>query len=193
MDMTLARVGLIVLAIVAGVAVVYAVFRGIDERAAPPIVIEDADALIPIVVDVRGEVVNPGVYELPPEARLQDAVEAAGGLTDEADRSTVNLARRLRDGEMVIVAVIPEVGTPVVVSEAPPPTMAALDEGLINLNTASQKELELLPEIGEVTAQRIIDYREANGPFRSVDDLIHIKGISTQKIDKLRNLVTTAP
>ena len=191
--MTLARVGLIVLAIVAGVAVVFAVFRGIDERAAPPIVIEDGDALIPIVVDVRGAVVNPGVYELPPEARLQDAVDAAGGLTDEADRSTVNLTRRMRDSELVTLASVPQPGTPVAPDEAPRPTMAALDEGLINLNTASQKELELLPEIGEVTALRIIDYRETNGPFRSVDDLIHIKGISTQKIDRLRNLVTTAP
>lgn len=191
--MTLERVGLIVLAIVAGVALVFAVFRGIDERSAPPIVIEDGDGLIPIVVDVRGAVANPGVYELPPEARLQDAVEAAGGLTGEADQSTVNLARRLRDGEMVIVATIPEVGTPHAIGEAPRPTMAALDEGQINLNTASQKELELLPGIGEVSAQRIIEYREANGPFRSVDDLIHIKGISTTTIEHLRELVTTPP
>ena len=191
--MTLARVGLIVLAIVAGVAVVFAVFRGIDERSAPPIVIEDGDGLIPIVVDVRGAVVSPGVYELPPEARLQDAVAAAGGLTDDADRSTVNLARRLRDGEMVIVAVIPEVGTPRATGETPRPTMAALAEALTNLNTASREELELLPEVGEITAQRIIDYREANGPFRSIDDLIHIKGISTRTIGQLRELVTTAP
>lgn len=191
--MTLARVGLIVLAIVAGVAAVYAVFRSVDEHAAPPIVIEDGDALIPIVVDVRGAVVNPGLYELPPEARLQDAVDAAGGLTAEADRSTVNLARRLRDGEMVTVAALPEAGTPATTTEAPRPTMAALTDGLINLNTASQKELELLPEVGEVTAQRIIEYREANGPFRSVDDLIHIRGMSTQKIERLRGLVTTAP
>lgn len=191
--MTLARVGLIVLAIVAGVALVFAVFRGIDERSAPPIVIEDADGLIPIVVDVRGAVVNPGVYELPPEARLQDAVNAAGGMTDDADQSTVNLARRLRDGEMVTVAVIPDMGTPVTAAESPRPTAAALGEGLINLNTASRKELELLPGIGEVSAQRIIDYRQANGPFRSVDDLIHIQGISTKTIEQLRELVTTAP
>src|SRR3712207_4088768 len=132
--MTLARAGMIVLAIVAGVGVVFALFRGIDERSAPPIVIEDGAALIP-AVEVRGAVISPGVYELAPEARLQDAVDAGGRLTDEADLSTVNLARRLRDGEMVTIAVIPEIGTPRATDQTPRPTMAALGEGQVNLNT----------------------------------------------------------
>ncbi len=191
--MSLSRVGLTVLAIVAAIAAVFAIFRGIDQRAAPPIVIEDATRLQPIVIDLRGAVATPGVYELPSEARLQDAIRAGGGLAPNADLSTVNLARRLRDGEVVVVAAMRVAGA------SPAPTTLAMEDAgdgegaRININTASEAELDLLPGVGEVTARRIIDYREQNGPFRSVDDLVHVQGISTRTIEQLRDLVTTAP
>ena len=191
--MSLSRVGLTVLAIVAAIAAVFAIFRGIDQRAAPPIVIEDATRLQPIVIDLRGAVATPGVYELPSEARLQDAIRAGGGLAPNADLSTVNLARRLRDGEVVVVAAMRVAGA------SPAPTTPAMEDAgdgggaRININTASEAELDLLPGVGEVTARRIVDYREQNGPFRSVDDLVHVQGISTRTIEQLRDLVTTAP
>ena len=86
--MSVTRIGLAVIALVAGVAVVYALYQALDERSAPPIVIEDAAATLPVVVEIRGEVESPGVYELSPGARLHDAIAAAGGLTGEADVAT---------------------------------------------------------------------------------------------------------
>src|SRR5215213_1097066 len=109
--MSLTRIGLAVVALVAAFAAVYALFLALDERSAPPIVIEDAAANLPVVVEVRGEVEAPGVFALSPGARLQDEIAAAGGLSREADLSTVNLARRLRDGELVVILALPAPGS----------------------------------------------------------------------------------
>jgi competence protein ComEA len=189
------RIGLAVVALVAAVAAVYAIFQALDERSAPPIVIEDAAANLPLVVEVRGEVETPGVYALSPGARLQDAIAAAGGLSKDADHSMVNLARRLRDGELVVILPLPTPGsTPVLPTQGiDDATVAEAPRARININTATAEELEALPSIGEVIAARIIGYREQNGPFRSVDDLIHVQGISDETIDKFRDLVTTSP
>jgi competence protein ComEA len=193
--MSVTRIGLAVVALVAVVAAVYALFQGLDERSAPPIVIEDAAANLPIVVEVRGEVEVQGVYELAPGARLQDAIMAAGGLSKEADLSTVNLARRLRDGELVVISALPAPGsTPTIpTAGAGEDTSTKDSHARININTATAEELEALPAVGEVTAARIVAYREENGPFRSVDDLIHVQGISDRTIDEFRDLVTTNP
>ena len=165
-----------------------------DERAAPPIVIEDATANLPVVVEVRGEVEDPGVVALSPGARLQDAIAAAGGLSKEADLSTLNLARRLRDGELVVVLALPDPdSTPAVPPDGVGEATAEDRPGRININSATLEELDALPSIGEVIAARIIAYREQNGPFRSVDDLIHVQGISDCTIDEFRHLVTTSP
>jgi competence protein ComEA len=181
------------MALVAGIAVVYALYQALDERSAPPIVIEDAAATLPVVVEMRGEVEAPGVYELLPGARLQDAIASAGGLTEEADMSTVNLARRLRDGELIVILALPLPGsTPMVPSTATRDASTAdASPAKVNINTATGKELEALPGVGQVIAARIVAYREQNGPFRSVDDLIHVEGISDRAIDRIRELVTT--
>jgi competence protein ComEA len=193
--MSLTRIGLTVVALVAAVAAVYAIFQALDERSAPPIVIEDASANLPVVVEVRGEVESPGVFAISPGARLQDAIAAAGGLSEGADLSTVNLARRLRDGELVVILALPVPGsTPVVRAGGVDVAPAAADpRPRININTASAEELEALPGIGEVIASRIIEYREEHGPFRSVDDLIHVQGISSRAIEEFRDQVTTSP
>jgi competence protein ComEA len=193
--MSLTRIGLAVVALVAAVAVVYAIFQALDERSAPPIVIEDASVNLPVVVEVRGEVIAPGVFALSPSARLQDAIAAAGGLSEGADLSTVNLARRLRDGELIVILALPVRGsTPVVPMGGVDVVPAAADpRARININTATAEELEALPGIGEVIASRIIEYREQNGPFRSVDDLIHVQGISSRAIEEFRDQVTTSP
>jgi competence protein ComEA len=189
------RIGFVVVALVAGIAVVYALYQAFDERSAPPIVIEDAASTLPVIVEMRGEIEAPGVYELSPGARLQDAIMAAGGLTGEADLSTVNVARRLRDGELIVILPLLIPGsTPMVPSAAAGvPTKADDSRVKININTATGKELEALPGVGEVIASRIITYREQNGPFRSVDDLIHVEGVSDRAIDSIRELVTIGP
>ncbi|MBW3634169.1 MAG: ComEA family DNA-binding protein [Chloroflexi bacterium] len=191
--MTVTRIGLIVIAIVAAVAAAYASFQALDFRSAPPIVIEDASGTHPVVVDVRGAVQAAGVYELPPGARVQDAITAAGGLAVRADLSTINLARRLRDGEAVTILELPAPGNT-------PPAVTSVDQTSneasrprININTATAEELDVLPGVGEVTAARIIAYREQNGPFRSVDDLIHVEGIAARTIDAFRDMVTIGP
>src|SRR5215208_2485085 len=170
--MSVTRIGLAVVALVVAVAAVYAVFQALDERSAPPIVIEDATANLPIVVEVRGEVEAPGVFALSPGARLQDAIAAAGGLTEEADLSTVNLARRLRDGELIAILALPVPGSTPMVPSAGAGDAAEAEESRvrINNNTATPAELEALPGVGEVIAARIVAYREQTGPFRSVDD-----------------------
>jgi competence protein ComEA len=193
--MSVTRIGLAAVGLVTAVAVVYALFQALDERSAPPIVIEDAATTMPVVIEVRGEVDAPGVYELSPGARLQDAIAAAGGLTRDADLSTVNLARRLRDGELIVILARPAPGStpmaPVVVgSDAGAPDEPSVR---ININTATAEELEALPGVGDVTAARITAYREQHGPFRAIDDLIHIQGISDRTIDGFRDLVTTGP
>jgi competence protein ComEA len=193
--MSVTRIGLAVVGLVVAVAVVYALYQALDERSAPPIVIEDAAATLPVVVEVRGEVEAPAVYELSPGARLQDAIAAAGGFTRDADLSTVNLARRLRDGELVVIFARPAAGSTPTIPVVGGSDADAPDDprARTNINTATAEELEALPGVGEVTAARITAYREEHGPFRAVDDLIHIQGISDRTIDGFRDLVTTGP
>lgn len=193
--MSLTRIGLAIVAIVAAVVVVFAVARAIDERTAPAIIIDNTLVQPGIVVDLRGEVANPGVYELPAGSRLDDAVVAAGGLADGADLTQLNLAARLQDGSVVTVPGVAALAASDASTDDAAPAVAGGDQpgGIVNLNTGSAAELETLPGIGEVTAGRIIDYREANGPFRSVDDLVHVQGISMKTINALRDLVTTGP
>jgi competence protein ComEA len=133
-----------------------------------------------LYVHVVGEVASPGMYQLPIGARLVDAVFAAGGLTDEADNASVNLARELADGEQIIVFSISQEG-------AAPGTNSA---GLISLNRAGDKELEELPGIGPALAGRIIAWREANGGFKSVQDLLKVSGIGENLLAGVIDLVT---
>lgn len=129
----------------------------------------------PVLVHVLGAVVRPGLVELGAGARVVDAVAAAGGFTAEADPAGVNLARQVVDGEQLVV---------LAVGQAPPPTIGGASgstgptaDGTIHLNTADVAALDTLPRIGPALAQRIIDWREANGPFTSVDQLLEVAGI----------------
>ena len=134
----------------------------------------------PIFVHVLGQVERPGLYELREGARVFDAVAAAGGLTDAADPAGVNLARPVADGEQLLV---PAVG------EAPPAAAGAASDGRIDLNTADVAALDTLPRIGPAMAERIVEWREANGPIRSVDDLLAVSGIGAKTVEALRPLV----
>ena len=133
-----------------------------------------------LYIHVVGEVVSPGMYQLPIGARLVDAVFAAGGLTDEADNASVNLARELTDGKQIIVFSISQEGQSPVTNSS----------GLISLNRAGDKELEELPGIGPALAGRIIAWREANGGFKSIEDLLKVSGIGESLLSGVIDLVT---
>lgn len=148
-----------------------------------------APTIPPLVVYVSGAVLTPGVYTLPPGSRVTDALEAAGGLAAQADPERLNLAQVLTDGQKIDV---PEV----IASNPAEPALGEvtrgieLTSGLININTASQEELESLPEIGPHLAEEIIKYREANGPFESVDELLEVSGIGETTLETIRDLIT---
>ncbi len=153
-----------------------------------------------IVVYVAGAVVVPGVYEFPQDARIGQAIDAAGGLDIDADIDNINLAGFMRDGDRVY---IPRVGIPVPTvlqpvggaaagggvadegSAGPPPTAAEP----VDLNRASADQLDQLPGIGPSTAAAIVAHRESNGPFASVDELLDVRGIGPAKLDTIRDLI----
>jgi competence protein ComEA len=135
-------------------------------------------------VSVRGAVVSPGIYRLAPGSILQDLLDAAGGVLPQADTSHLNLVAPLSDGQEVRVPV----QTPTSTGGTPASVLPA-DNEKINLNTATREELESLPGIGPVLAQRIIEYRETHGPFQSVDELRNVDGIGPALLEKIRDLV----
>lgn len=142
-----------------------------------------------LYVHVLGEVAAPGLYIVEPEARLVDALAAAGGTLESADLQAVNLARPLSDGEQIVVPKIgaePAPGSP----GAPGGGGGAGADGTVNLNTADLAALETLPRIGPALAQRIIDWRDENGRFRSVDDLLAVPGIGEKLLAGVREKVT---
>ena len=139
-----------------------------------------------VVVDVAGKVRHPGIVVLDPGARVVDALEAAGGARPGVDLAGLNLARLLVDGEQIVVGVPAPPGPAASAAGSP-----AGDPGaLVNLNTAGNAELEELPGVGPVTAQAIVDWRAANGGFRSVDQLLDVDGIGEKTLEDLAPLVT---
>jgi competence protein ComEA len=139
-----------------------------------------------VTVHVVGEVRRPGVYELPGGARARDAVEAAGGLLGDADQAAVNLARVVDDGEQIAV---PRQGAAGADAGAGAGTAGASPAAKVDLNTATAEQLDALPGVGPATAAKIVADRAANGPFRTVDDLMRVSGIGPAKFDALKDLV----
>lgn len=124
-----------------------------------------------VTVDVKGAVVKPGVYTLKAGTRVTDAIKAAGGMTEDADAKSVNLAASLSDEEVIYVAT---------------------KDGKINLNTATSEELQTISGIGAKRAEDIIAYRESHGGFQSVDDLKNVSGIGDKTLDKIRESIYVA-
>lgn len=146
----------------------------------------------PIVVHITGAVPRPGVYALPEGARVQDVISAAGGFLAEADKEFINLARILEDGEMLDIPYA-EGFSPVIPTPVQNVITSGSDTDLVNINTASSFELEALPGIGPTTAQKIIAYRDANGPFVSIEDIINVSGIGPGTYERIKDLITVGP
>lgn len=143
----------------------------------------------PIVVFVSGEVVSPGVYTLPPESRVVDAIAAAGGLAADADANAVNQAILLEDGMQIHVPKVGEVATPLPLSGDEANGGGTASDAKININRATITELESLPGIGPALAEAIVRHRETNGDFESVEGLLEVPGIGEAKLADIRDKV----
>ncbi len=141
-----------------------------------------------ITVDVKGAVKSPGIYDLPVGSRVHDAVQKAGGLTEEADSKSFNLAQKVSDEALVYVPTKGEEGASQQATSGTSPSTSK--EKKVNLNKASLEELKQVKGLGGKRAQDIIDHREANGKFKSVDELKKVSGIGAKTIEKLKDYVT---
>ena len=137
-----------------------------------------------LIIDVTGEVVSPGVYELPAGSRVIDAIKAAGGARPKAALSDLNLARIIKDGEQIYVDPIYKAGASIRTG-----SKAAVPRGPININRASASELDSLDGIGPVIAKRIIAYRTTNGAFLAVEDLLKVSGIGDAKLAQFKEKI----
>ncbi len=158
------------------------------------IILQPAPTEAPIAVHVIGAVPRPGLYEFSEGARVQDAIDAAGGLLASANANGLNLAALLEDGQQLDVPYgdgqAPESGTdPFDLPGTSEPTDDSSDSELININTASLEELDSLPGIGPTTAQKIIDYREENGPFSVIEDIENVSGIGPATFENIKDLI----
>lgn len=140
---------------------------------------EETVSALQIYVDIGGAVKNPQVVELPEGSRVEDAIEAAGGLTDKADLTDINRAAFLEDGEKVY---IPEVYDEDEVGDS-----QVRGDGKININTADFEELQELNGVGPATAEKIIGYREENGRFSSIEDIKNVSGIGEKTFEKFKD------
>jgi competence protein ComEA len=138
------------------------------------------------------------VYELPPDSRVGDAIEAAGGWTAEANTAVINLAQPLLDGMQIYVpshdevtaVPVPVVAGPATATQPGSDTAVTVAGGLVNINTAGLEELDALPGIGPSTAQKILDYRDESGRFNTIEELMNVSGIGEAKFNSVKDLIT---
>jgi competence protein ComEA len=154
--------------------------------AAEPVAATETEPAV-VVVDVAGKVRRPGIATLPLGSRVVDALEAAGGVRRGVDLTTLNLARVLVDGEQIVVGLPQPAGVAAPAASAPGGSAAGV---MVNLNAASQSELEELPGVGPVTAAAILQWRTDNGPFTSVDELLEVSGIGDATLAEIAPFVT---
>ncbi|WP_102707237.1 ComEA family DNA-binding protein [Terribacillus saccharophilus] len=137
-----------------------------------------------VMVDIKGEVQNPGVYELAPDSRVEQALNAAGGLTENAEGRSINLAQRVEDEQVIYVAAIGEADVPVQTAGS------STSSEKININQADSEELTELNGIGEAKAQAIITFREENGPFTSIEQLTEVPGIGEKSLENMKDQIS---
>ena len=163
---------------------IFLVIRGATEEVSlAPAGLSVTETVAVVTVDVAGAVKTPGVYSLPANSRVMDAIKAAGDKLQGADLSDINLARVIKDGEQIYIYPPSKGGSSVRIS---PQRAKAKSSGPIALNRASAKDLESLDGIGPVLAARIVAYRNQNGPFLTVDDLMKVSGIGSVKFSQFK-------
>ena len=150
---------------------------------------EDEISTEKIIIYIIGEIKNPGVYTLDVDSRILDAIEMAGGTTENADLENINLAYTISDGEKIKIPSINEEkdGNNIDVENE----IIENNSNSININTADISKLITLPGIGESTAQKIITYREENGKFKKIEDIKNVSGIGENKYNQIKNLIKT--
>ena len=160
--------------------------------------VEETTAMMPqnCYVDIKGEVLHPGVYEFSCESRMQEVIKKAGGFTDEADETKINLAQKITDQMQIIVpnlhskqegGVIEETSGKATSSNTTPSNSK---QGVININTATLEELQTIKGIGKKKAEAILQYRKEHGAFRSKEDLLQVKGIGKKALEAIESQVT---
>lgn len=145
---------------------------------------EEAGEAADIYVDISGCVKNPGVYKVEPGTRIFQVIERAGGLTDGADTESVNRAEEVADGQKIVIRHMEAS------SEEESIINSDKSSGKVNINTADMLELQSVPGIGPATAQKIIEYREHNGKFKSVEDILNVSGIGDKTLENMRPYIT---
>jgi competence protein ComEA len=186
----------ILLGILMGLLISGAILVIIAPPRGKPIELSALPTPAPLVVYITGAVVHPGVYSLPRLSRVSNAISAAGGLLPDADQSAVNLAAKLVDGQKIVVA---KINTPAKAVEGNPPQVeqSSSQPGIstpsadnpLNLNTASQEQLDLLPGIGPTRAADIVAYRTQHGSFKTIDEIMQITGIGQAIFDQIKTLI----
>jgi len=182
----------VVIGIVLGLLIAGGLFLTSRAPAGKPVQLLPSPTPEPIMVYVTGAVLRAGVYKLPRESRMVDAVQAAGGFVEGADLNLVNLAEVIKDGQQIVIPGLSTMPTPVLtigeggILVTPTPFAGTP----ININTADATLLETLPGIGETTAKSIVDYRKENGLFTRVEDLLKIPGIGPSTLEEIRGLIT---
>lgn len=162
---------------------------------------QDGRAAADIYVDIGGAVSTPMLAKLPEGSRVEDAIQAAGGLTENADVSAINRAEFLNDGDKIYIPefIEDEDGNAVPAAEASAGTVSSdagssvrvATDGKVNINTADSTQLQTLNGVGPATAQKIIDYRTMNGRFTSIEDIKNVSGIGDKTFEKLKDCITT--
>lgn len=160
--------------------------------------VEETTTMIPqnCYVDIKGEVLRPGVYEFSCESRMQEVIKKAGGFTEEADQTKINLAQKISDQMQIIVpnlyskqenGVIEENSGKATLSNT---NSSQSKQGTVNINTATLEELQTIKGIGKKKAEAILQYRKEHGPFRTKDDLLQVKGIGKKALEAIESQVT---
>jgi len=181
---------LIVVGLLCGLLAAGVILLVSSPRRGQQIVLPPAPTQAPIAVDVSGAVISPGVYFLEIGSRVEDAIEAAGGFLPEAFTESINLAAPLSDGSKVLVPIYPGNPPPDLIGQENQDSVGDTTSFPININTANKETLMLLPGIGEIKAQAIIDYRTQNGPFTELEQIQEVSGIGPVTFENLKDLIT---
>ena len=186
------------IAVAASVLLVWWLLSGRPETSEPAAPLAFAESTAPsgtakapvaeLIIDVVGKVRKPGIVTVPKGSRVYQAIEAAGGLKGRVDTASLNMARVLSDGEQILVGIEP-VGAPAAAEGSSGPSGSAAG-AKVNLNSATAEQLDTLPGVGPVTAQAILDWRQENGRFGSVEELLDVKGIGDATLAELRDHVS---